>query len=151
MRRRNPELGLPELWHRLTKRGYTRRPESLFRVMGKPGVLPKSAQEPYKPKAYEKMQYPGRRVQIDVKVVLRSCITTPKLRLSQYTAIGEYSRPRFLCAYLGRSAYSSADFLRKVASWFGRGGVKIECVQTDNGFEFTHRFSKLQAGLIHSF
>ena len=98
MRRRNPELGLPELWHRLTKRGYTRRPESLFRVMGKPGVLPKSAQEPYKPKAYEKMQYPGRRVQIDVKVVLRSCITAPKLRLSQYTAIGEYSRPRFLCA-----------------------------------------------------
>lgn len=59
MRRRNPELGLPELWHRLTKRGYTRRPESLFRVMGKPGELPKSAQEPYRPKAYEKMQYLG--------------------------------------------------------------------------------------------
>lgn len=48
-----------ELWHRLTKRGYTRRAESLFGVMGKPGELPKSAQEPYRPKAYEKMQYLG--------------------------------------------------------------------------------------------
>lgn len=26
---RNPELGLTELWHRLRKRGYTCRPESL--------------------------------------------------------------------------------------------------------------------------
>ncbi len=35
MRRRNPKLGMVELWHRLRKRGYTRRPESLFRVMRK--------------------------------------------------------------------------------------------------------------------
>lgn len=34
MRRRNLTLGLPELWCRLCKRGYTRRPESLFHVMG---------------------------------------------------------------------------------------------------------------------
>ena len=33
MRRRDPQLGLVELWHRLKQRGYTRRPESLFRVM----------------------------------------------------------------------------------------------------------------------
>ncbi|MGJ4848990.1 hypothetical protein ACH6CV_01935 [Bacillota bacterium Meth-B3] len=25
--------------------------------------------------------------------------------------------------------------------WFKRRGVRIECVQTDNGFEFTNRFS----------
>ena len=43
MRRRNPTLGMIELWHRLKARGYTRCPESLFRVM--PGwvcFLPKS-------------------------------------------------------------------------------------------------------------
>ena len=28
MRRRNPELGMIELWHRLRQRGYTRCPES---------------------------------------------------------------------------------------------------------------------------
>ena len=40
MRRRDPNLGMVELWHRLRQRGYTRRPESLFRVMRKQGVLP---------------------------------------------------------------------------------------------------------------
>ena len=40
MRRRNPDLGMTELWHRLKKRGYTRRPESLFRVMRKLGMFP---------------------------------------------------------------------------------------------------------------
>ena len=39
MRRRNPNLGMVELWHRLRKRGYTRRPESLFRVMRKLGLF----------------------------------------------------------------------------------------------------------------
>ena len=39
MRRRNPTLGMVELWHRLRKRGYTRRPESLFRVMRKLGMF----------------------------------------------------------------------------------------------------------------
>lgn len=33
MRRRNPELGMIEFWHRLRKREYQRCPESLFRVM----------------------------------------------------------------------------------------------------------------------
>ena len=40
MRRRNPNLGMVELWHRLRKRGYIRRPESLFRVMRKLGLFP---------------------------------------------------------------------------------------------------------------
>ena len=40
MRRRNPDPGMVELWHRLRKRGYPRRPESLFRVMRKPGMFP---------------------------------------------------------------------------------------------------------------
>ncbi len=39
MRRRNPNLGMVELWHRLRQRGYTRRPESLFRVMRKLGLF----------------------------------------------------------------------------------------------------------------
>ncbi len=40
MRRRNPKLGMIELWHRLNLRGYTRRLESLFRVMRKNGTVP---------------------------------------------------------------------------------------------------------------
>lgn len=148
MRRRNPDLGMVELWHRLRKRGYTRRPESLFRVMRKLGMFPAGKpQNPYKPKPYEQMTHPGERVQIDVKVVPRKCIADSELRLFQYTAIDEFTRLRFLAAYPEQSTYSSADFLQKVVKWYGRRGIKVECVQTDNGFEFTNRFSNTKRHL----
>ena len=35
MRRRNPDLGMIELWHRMRQRGYSRCPESLYRTMRK--------------------------------------------------------------------------------------------------------------------
>lgn len=147
MRRRNPELGMIELWHRLRQRGYTRRPESLFRVMRKLKMFPEpKPKKKYIPKPYEQMQYPGQRVQVEVKVVPRSCIADPQLRLFQYTAIDEYSRLRFLWAYEEQSTYSSADFLRRMAEWFKRRGVTVECVQTDNGIEFTNRFSSSKQG-----
>ena len=142
MRRRNPSLGMIELWCRLKKRGYTRRPESLFRVMRKLGLFPNiKEKKPYKPKPYEQMTYPGQRVQVDVKVVPRCCIADTELRLFQYTAIDEFTRLRFLAAYPEQSTYSSADFLDKLVKWYARRGIKVECVQTDNGFEFTNRFS----------
>ena len=142
MRRRNPKLGIVELWARLKSRGYSRCVESLWRVLRREGLLPeKAAKKKYTPKPYEQMQYPGQRVQIDVKVVPRKCIADPELKLFQYTAIDEYSRYRVLGAYPEQSTYSSADFLRKVVKAFARKGIKVECVQTDNGFEFTNRFS----------
>lgn len=142
MRRRNPELGMIELWHRLRQRGYTRRPESLFRVMRKMGLFPaEKPKKQYKPKPYTQMTRPGERVQVDVKVVPRRCIADSDLRLFQYTAIDEFTRLRFLAAYPEQSTYSSADFLRRLTEWYARRGIKMECVQTDNGFEFTNRFS----------
>ena len=141
MRRRNPRLGMVELWHRLRQRGYARRPESLFRVMRKLGLFPQAEKKPaYKPKPYEQMTYPGQRVQVDVKVVPRRCIADPELRLYQYTAIDEFTRLRFLAAYPEQSTFSSANFLRKLVRWYARRGIRVECVQTDNGPEFTNRF-----------
>ena len=102
MRRRNPTLGMVELWHRLRQRGYTRCPESLFRVMRKMGLFP--AEKPkntYKPKPYEQMTRPGERVQVDVKVVPRKCIADPELRLFQYTAIDELT-PELLRLFIQR-------------------------------------------------
>ena len=142
MRRRNPKLGIVELWSRLRKRGYSRCLESLWRVLRREGLAEKEKpREKYTPKPYEQMQYPGQRVQIDVKVVPRSCIADPELKLYQYTAIDEYSRYRILGAYPEQSTYSSAHFLRRVVEAFRRKGVTVECIQTDNGFEFTNRFS----------
>ena len=82
MRRRNPTLGMIELWHRLRGRGYTRCPESLFRVMRRLGMFPDpKPKKVYNPKPYEQMTHPGERVQVDVKVVPRSCIADHDLRL----------------------------------------------------------------------
>ena len=148
MRRRNPTLGMVELWHRLRQRGYTRCPESLFRVMRKMGLFPgEKPKNTYKPKPYEQMTRPGERVQVDVKVVPRKCIADPELRLFQYTAIDEFTRLRFLAAYPEQSTYSSADFLRRLRAWYARRGIEVECVQTDNGFEFTNRFSNSKRDL----
>ena len=75
MRRRNPGLGMIELWHRLRQRGYTHCPESLFRIMRKMGMFPpEKPKKAYKPKLYEQMTYPGQHVQVDVKVVPRACV-----------------------------------------------------------------------------
>lgn len=143
MRRRNPELGLVEFWHRLKKRGYTRRPETLFRKMRQLGLISmqKEKKPKHTPKPYEQMTYAGERVQIDVKVVPRRCITNPEEKYYQYTAIDEYTRIRFLEAYQEQTTHSSADFLEKVVKFYAKRGIKVECIQTDNGFEFTNRFS----------
>ena len=84
MHRRNPTLFLIKLWSRLRQRGYTRRPESLYRVMWKLGMFP--AEKPrkiYQPKPYQQMTHPEERVQVDVKVVPRRCITDRELHLYQ--------------------------------------------------------------------
>ena len=60
MRRRNPKLGLTEFWHRLRKHGYTRRVESLYRVLKRLALLELAEAKPtYIPKPYEQMTYPG--------------------------------------------------------------------------------------------
>ena len=90
----------------------------------------------YIPKPYEKMLYPGQRVQIDVKVVPSSCIVGDAKgeKFYQYTAIDEYSRFRYLEAFKEQSSYSSAIFVKHLLKRFP---FKIECIQTDNGQEFT--------------
>ena len=71
----------------------------------------------------------------------RICIEDPGVKRYRYTAIDEYSCYRSLGASSEQSTYLSADFLRRMAAAFARKGVKVKCVQTDNGFEFTNRFS----------
>lgn len=152
MRRRNPELGMIELWLRLKNRGYKRCPESLYRVMRHLGMYPQAKPtKKYTPKPYTQMTYPGERVQIDVKFVPRSCIADPRLRLYQYTAIDEYSRLRYLEAYEEHSTYSSTVFLKNAAAFFRKHGFDMECAQTDNGFEFTNRFSQSKKHLLTLF
>jgi transposase InsO family protein len=130
-----------EFWCKLRARGYTRCIESLWRVLKRERLISEKKAVPYRPKPYQQMTHPGERVQIDVKIVPRKCIADPDLRLFQYTAIDEYSRYRILGAYPEQCTYSSYLFLCKVIAEFRRKGVRVECVQTDNGLEFTNRFA----------
>ena len=70
MRRRNPNAGLVVFWVKLRERGYSRSISGLYRFLRKQGQMAVKLPNPkYVPKPYEKMQYPGQRVQIDVKYV----------------------------------------------------------------------------------
>lgn len=139
MRRRNPNTGLVVFWIKLRQRGYTRSVSGLYRVLTRSGQMAAKLPNPkYVPKLYEQMQYPGQRIQIDVKYVPSACLVGDAAgqKFYQYTAIDEYSRFRILEAFEEHSTYSSAEFIKHVVKAFP---YVIECVQTDNGFEFTNR------------
>ena len=75
MRKKNKHTGLVVFWVKLKKRGYKRSITGLWRMLNKLDLLPEKPPNPkYIPKPYEKMYYPGQRVQIDVKFVPDACI-----------------------------------------------------------------------------
>jgi len=154
MRRRNPKLGMIELWIRLRTRGYTRCPESLYRAMRRLGMFARQKQKKkYVAKPYEQMTYAGERVQIDVKRVPTACLAgeVKGHKLYQYTAIDEYSRMRYLEAFEEANTYSSAAFLINTVAFFQKKGFSVQCVQTDNGYEFTHRLNNSKRDLLTRF
>lgn len=144
MRRRNPHAGLVVFWVKLRQRGYSRSVSGLYRFLKKRGQMGSKLPNPkYKPKPYEQMQYPGQRVQIDVKFVPSSCLVGQAAEEAkenggyyyQYTFIDEYSRFRYLEAFKEHSTFSSSEFIKHCVQKFP---YVIECVQTDNGSEFTN-------------
>ena len=144
MRRRNPSLGLVEFWCRLVSRGYSRHIVSLYRALKRMQLIHKpKKKKSYVPKPYTQMTFPGERVQIDVKFVPKACCLNriPGELFYQFTAIDEFSRLRFLMGFKEHSSYSAAVFLETACAFFARHGITINCAQTDNGFEFTNRFS----------
>lgn len=142
MRRRHPGDGLVIFWVRLRRRGYSRSVTGLYRFLRKQGILAVKPPNPkYVPKPYEQMEYPGQRIQVDVKFVPFSCLRNPGVigkKFFQYTAIDEYSRWRYVEAFEEHSTYSSAVFVEHLVRAFP---CRIECIQTDNGSEFTSRFT----------
>jgi transposase InsO family protein len=141
MRRRNPAAGLVVFWVKLRQRGYSRTISGLYRVLKRQGQMAVKPPNPkYVPKPYELMYYPGQRVQVDVKCVPASCLVGDAKgeKFYQYTAIDEYSRFRYLEAFQEHSTYSSKIFVEHMLKAFK---FKVECVQTDNGNEFTRHLS----------
>lgn len=85
-------------------------------------------------KPYKKADYPGQKLQLDVKFVPREC-TTDGRKYYQFTAIDEYSRWTFRQMYDEHSTYSAREFLYELIR---RAPFEIKEIQTDNGTEWTN-------------
>ena len=124
------------LWDSLRKSGYTRSYTSLVRVVNKwikPEIKKRQAK---KPMPYQRAEYPGQKIQIDVKYVPSYC-TVNGQKYYQYTAVDECTRWTFREMYDEHSTYSSKDFLIKLIKAFP---CPIREIQTDNGREFTNAY-----------
>lgn len=135
------------LWDSLRKSGYTRSYTSLVRVVNKwvkPEIKKRTAR---KTMPYERAEYPGQKVQIDVKFVPSYCVSNGQ-KYYQYTAIDECTRLVFRELYDEHSTYSSTDFLKKLVVAFP---FAIREIQTDNGREFTNAYMSKKTSKLSLF
>ena len=136
--RRNPHISVCELYGKLRKKGYTRHPGSLYRVLRRMGL--RTAKTSKKKKQhnghYDTPTELGVKWQMDVKYVPKACYVgqTPD-KFYQYTMIDEASRERFIFPFMEQSSYSTVEFVKMAIRYFG---YKPQIIQTDNGFEFTY-------------
>lgn len=116
--------------------GYTRSYGGFKRIARKlKAVKPVKKKAKKKPKPYRRAEYPGQKIQIDVKYVPKYCVADGN-KYYQYTAVDECSRWTYREMYDEHSTYSSKDFLEKLII---HAPFPIREVQTDNGMEFTNR------------
>ena len=94
-----------------------------------------------KPKPYTRADYPGQKIQIDVKYVPRSCIGNGR-NYYQFTAKDECTRWTYRQMYDEKSTYSAKLFLMELISV---APFPIRMIQTDNGTEFTNALLVVKA------
>lgn len=129
--------GLAEVYVQLKKRGYIRNYGSMVKQINK---LPKEKRK-YR-KGYTKHeeirgQYPGDKVQVDIKYVPKESLMfdTQDKKYYQITAIDEYSRKRILEIVDEKSVTNTSRFVKTLQNSLG---LKINTIQTDNGPEFVN-------------
>lgn len=132
------------LWDRIREKGYSRSYKSMLRVIKRLQLneTPEK-RNGYRPKPYKRADYPGQKVQIDVKFVPSYCVSNGQ-KYYQYTAIDECTRYCFREMYDEHSTYSSTDFLIKLTGYFP---FTIREIQTDNGREFTNAYLPMKTEL----
>lgn len=81
--------------------------------------------------------YPGQRVQMDIKYVPSEKCPFGR-KYYQYTVTDECSRMRYLAWHDSIWTTKAVETLQEAQKFFG---FKIDCVQTDNGIEFTFDYT----------
>lgn len=129
--------GLAEVYVQLKKRGYTRSYGSMIKQINK---LPKEKikiRKGYTKHEEIRGEYPGDKVQVDIKYVPKECLIfdTMDKKYYQITAIDEFSRKRILEIVDEKSVTNTSRFMKTLEE---KMGLKIKTIQTDNGPEFVN-------------
>ena len=129
--------GLAEVYVQSKKRGYTRSYGSMIKQISK---LPKEKvrlRKGYTKHEEIRGEYPGDKVQVDIKYVPKECLIfdTMDKKYYQITAIDEFSRKRILEIVDEKSVTNTSRFMRTLEE---KMGLKINTIQTDNGPEFVN-------------
>lgn len=112
------------------KRSYGGMKRVISRMKREAGAVKKPKR---KPKPYQRADYIGQKVQLDVKFVPSECVLNGN-KYYVYVAVDECSRWCYREMYEEHSTYSSAQFL---ISLIKHAPFPIKRIQTDNGSEFT--------------
>jgi len=139
--KRNGRRDLLLTFQKLRERGYTRHYGSFKRIVGRLFKPLEKKKVKKKPKPYQRAEYPGQKVQIDVKYVPSRCVANGE-KYYQFTAVDECTRTAFREMYDEHSTHSAKDFLMKLVT---NPKFPIRMVQTDNGSEFTNALLVIKA------
>lgn len=129
--------GLAEVYVQLKKRGYKRSYGSMVKQIRKMPKEKRKYRKGYTKHEEIRGQYPGDKVQVDIKYVPRECLIfdTQDKKYYQITAIDEYSRKRILEIVDEKSLINTSRFVKRLQNSLG---LKINTIQTDNGPEFVN-------------
>ena len=156
MLKRNGVYGLAEVYVKCMSKGYKRSFGSMCRQIRKNGYKKlRIKKKSYTGHSRIDGEYPGHKVQVDIKYVPKECIRFPSYGQQYYriTAIDEYSRRRVLKIVKEKSTYETGKFLKSLEKEMG---FPIRIIQVDNGNEFVNdedrtdkigRFQKIAEGL----
>ena len=116
------------------KNGYTRSYGGFKRIVSTLAAAKgNKKRKRRKNKLYQRAEYPGQKVQVDVKFVPNECIMDGR-KYYQFTAVDECTRWTYRQMYDEHSTYSAEKFLIELVR---RCPFSIREIQTDNGTEFT--------------
>ena len=114
--------------------GYKRSYGCFKRTVRKLQEVPIEKHKKRKNKPYQRAEYPGQKIQMDVKFVPSYCVVDGK-KYYQFTAKDECTRWTLREMYEEHSTYSARDFLEKLIRTVP---FPIRMIQTDNGTEWTN-------------
>lgn len=137
--RKKTGYGKERLHERLKAQGIVIPISTIGSILNREGLLLKRRRfktQKKIPRRYN-LLYPGQRVQMDIKYV-PSELSSYKQKFYQYTVIDEHTRMRYVVWHDSIWNLKAVQTLKEAQAYFG---FPIECVQTDNGTEFTYSYT----------